>query len=147
DYAISGDRVREVLSVEGEGDEQRWLIQEQWGSNDDRAGKRYVNADRAYDKIVAGDWNTTVSPAFPFDLVSLEADEEMTQKSTFQFGDFSFPIQLVAKRVADETIEVPAGTYENCTHIESKETVTFTNQNGEERNIVTVRHQWFHPSV
>lgn len=149
-YTITGDRVREVLGVQGESEKRRWSIREQWGDDDEWAGERLVCAERLFDKMEArgGEMVTTVDPAYPFDFLNLKPGEEKKLKSTFQFGEqFSFPIEATAKRVKDETVKVPAGEFENCVHIECEETVTFSPPDGDEMKITTKREQWYHPKV
>ena len=149
DYTITGDRVREVVGMEGEGENKRWLILEQWGDNDEWAGKRHVNADRRYDKIDSGgDRVMTIEPPYPFDYLDLKPGEEKKLESTFQAGErWSFPLKLGVKRVKDETIKVPAGKFENCVHVQCEESVTFTGQDGNEMTITTKSERWCHPKV
>ncbi len=149
DSTITGDRTREVVVIQGDGEEKRWVILEAWGDDDEWAGKRFVGADRMYDRMEGGgDRVITINPATLYDGLNLKPGEEKNLESTFEFGaDWSFPMKLTAKRVKDETIKVPAGEFENCIHVQSEEAVTFTPPNGDEMTITTKRKQWFHSDV
>jgi hypothetical protein len=149
DYAISGDRIREVVAVQGEDTEKRWLILEAWGEDDEWAGKRVVSAERMYDKIDSGEGRVmTIDPAYPYDYLNLKPGEEKKWESTFKFSEeWSFPMKLTAKRIKDVTLKVPAGEFENCIHIQSEESVTFSPPDGNEMTITTKREQWYHPKV
>lgn len=149
DMTITGDRTREVVAVQGENEKKIWLIQEKWGDNDERAGKICVNADRVYNRIESGeDRVVSIDPGYPFDYFSLKPGEEKKVECTFKFGEqFSFPIKLTAKRVKDETVKVPAGEFENCIHIQSEESITFSPPDGNEMTITTKRDQWYSTKV
>ncbi len=150
DTTISGDRVREVIAIKEENEKKFWLIQEQWGDNDEWAGKMCVDANRMFSRIESGeDRVVTIEPSSPFDFMDLKPGEEKSIESTFKFGDqFSFPRKLTVKRVQDESIKVPAGEFENCIHIQCEESTTFTPPDGGDSiTIVTKREQWYSPKV
>mgnify|MGYP001185034407 CR=1 FL=1 len=149
DTTISGDRVREVVAVKEENEKKFWLIQEQWGNDDEWAGKTYVDANRMFNRIESGeDRIVTIEPSTPYDFLNLKPGEEKSVESTFKFGDqFSFPRKMTVKRVQDETVKVPAGEFENCIHIQCEESTTFSPPNGDPVTIVTKREQWYSPKV
>ncbi len=150
DTTMSGDRIREVVGVKGEGKEKRWLILEAWGNDDQWAGKRYVCADRMYDRMEGGgDMIMTIKPATLFDGLNLKPDEEKSIECTFEVSaDMSFPIKYTIKRVKDQTVKVPAGEFENCICVKSEEAITFSPPNGGDgMTITTKREQWYHPKV
>lgn len=149
DMGITGDRTREVVAIQGENEKKRWLILEKWGDNDEFGGKMCVTAERIFDRIESGeDRVTTVDPGYPFDYLNLKPSEEKKFECTFKFGEqFTFPIKIAVKRVADETVKVPAGEFENCIHIQSEESITFSPPDGQEMTITTKRDQWYSPKV
>ncbi|MDX9755548.1 MAG: hypothetical protein RBU29_16410, partial [bacterium] len=148
DFTVVGERVREVVAVKGEGDEKRWMVQEKWGAEDDRASQRAINAERLVDRIVAENGQVAIKPAYPYDFLDLKVDEEKGYESTFSFGEnWTIPLKLKVKRGKDESIQVPAGEYADCTKLEFEEQVTFTPQNGNAVTIVTKRQVWLHASV
>ena len=149
DFTIVGDRTREVVAVQGENENKRWLIQEKWGDTDEWAGKQFVSAEKLYDKIAAGeDRVLNIEPGYPFDYFSLKPGEEKKLEIKFMWGEErSVPIKLTAKRLNDETAKVPLGEFQNCIHVQSDETISFTGQNGDQININTKRELWYHPRV
>jgi hypothetical protein len=147
DQVIAGDRVRQVISIEGEAKDKRWLIQDKWGDNDDRPGTVYVNQDRLFDKINVGDNMIRVEPGFPFDYMNMKAGEEKTFEPRFVMSeDQSWPMKVTAKRVNDETVKVPAGEFENCTHVKIVEKMSFERE-GEKTEITVEREHWYHPKA
>lgn len=149
DSTITGDRIREVVAVQGENEKKRWLIQEKWGDNDQWAGKLCVSAERMYDRIDSGEGRLiTIEPGNPFDYLNVKSGETKEYECTFKFGEgMSFPLKLTAKRVQDETVKVPAGDFENCIHIQTEETVTFSPPDGNKMTITSKREQWYSPKV
>ncbi len=144
---IQGDRVIEVVSVENEGDDKRWIIKEKWGT-DDRVSRLYVNNKKLIDKINVGNNNViNINPPMPYNYMGLNAGEEKELKFEFQTPDGNtIPIAVKAKRLEDETLEVPAGEFKNCVHIKTEETVSFSAQ-GQEMKFVTNRDLWYHSKV
>ncbi|RJP32553.1 MAG: hypothetical protein C4527_05870 [Candidatus Omnitrophota bacterium] len=148
DQQIDGDRIREVVSVQGEGEAKRWLISEIWGNESDRAGSQHVDAQRLYDKMdIPNGESVPFKPALPFDYLNLKAGEKKDYESKVTGPDgMEVPLKYSAERLADETIKVPAGEYKNCVHVKSQESIIFSRE-GQELTITTNRESWYHPSV
>ena len=73
----------------------------------------------------------------------LKVGEEKTVKSQMDVGGFVMTIEYKAKRLKDETLTVPAGTFEKCQHIQV--VTTMENPMGEPMNTKT--DLWHHPKV
>ncbi len=147
DREIVGNRVLEVVSIQGEAEEKRWLIRDEWGENDDRPATLYLNKSGMCDRIEVGDTTVRIEPAYPVYNMNLKPGEEKEFESRFMMGEGrTFTQKIKAKRVDDVTLEVPAGKFENCMHVKRDETISFVRDGGEGTVKVTREH-WYHPKV
>lgn len=147
---FDGDRVREVVSTEGESEKKVWVIKEIWGENDNRVSYTFVNAKKMISKVEVGENRNAISfePAIPMVYTQLKPDEEKTYKSNFSWQNGpSIPMTIKAKRLKNETVKVPAGEYKDCIHAMLEETITFTTNSGESMTIYNTREVWYHMDV
>lgn len=145
--SIDGDRTREVISVEGSGENKRWVIKETFGEYDDRPSRAYVDSKRLVTKREFGyEFSMDFDPPVPFDVQILKADEEKKYETELSFGENSIPFKVTSKRVANETIKVPAGEFKDCHHYQNTITIVFSRE-GDEVTIKTNQDIWYHPKV
>lgn len=132
DVTFDGERTREVVKIEGEGADKRWLLKEQWGSDDERPVTYYLDARKMISKFEVGDGQMIeYKKPIPEDWSDLKVDEEKTVESSFSFGANDMPLKIVAKRLKDETVKVPAGEFVDCCHVQVTNTMTFSGDQGE----------------
>ncbi len=143
DQVIDGDRVREVLSIKGEGDQKRWLLKEQWGKNDERPLTLHMDSKKMIHQMDMGsDRTIEYSKPIPGDWSDLKTDGEKTVESTVSFGQ-DVPVKYVGKRLKDETVKTPAGEFKNCQHVQVLYTLTFSGDQGT-FTLKTKYDYWYH---
>ncbi len=144
---VNGDRVREVISTEGAGDQQVWIISEHWGTSDEHGTKFYYDEEKKLEKQEVGyDFVIRFNPPYP-NLNSLVPGEEKIYEIKSSMGGegrgHSFPMQITAKRIEDETLVVPAGEFTDCHHVQAEQTITFKTETGDFE--LKLKHEiWFH---
>ncbi len=144
---IEGDMVRVVTGIKGEGEQKRWIIKETYGAADERPTSSYIDSNNQYSKMDSGaDRSMTYDPAVPFYFPELKVDETKEIKTQFSFGQGGFPVSITYKRVADETIKVPAGEFKNCQHYKVETVFTF-NRDGNEFKMKSNRELWYNAKV
>ncbi|GEM_PF-1204783 len=148
---IDGPRIREVVSVEGSGSLKQWVIKEKWNDADEGANLLYYDAERKLHKQEEIGRNFTIrfEPAIP-DLGVLNPHEEMRYEIKAVMGDGgqgqSHPLVITAKRMADETVTVPAGEFKDCVKVESEHVITFETETGNIQPKLKLII-WFHPDA
>ena len=83
-----------------------------------------------------------VNPPIPA-IWSLKQGEQKTLKTNMDMGGSTIPVEVVAKRLKDETITIPAGKFTNCRHIQ----IIHSRQNETGEPAKTKTDQWYHPKV
>lgn len=140
-------RTRKILSIQGEGAEKRWLLEEKWGTGEGPAAVSYIDASRCMDKTVMGEnFSIGFKPGIPVDWSGLKPGEEKKVDTETTMGDNQSKIQYVAKRLADETVTVPAGEFKNAVQVQVVMTMTFNTDQGE-RSFKMTETYWYHPDA
>ncbi len=144
DQTVDGNRTREVVAVEGEGEEKRWIIREQWGTNDSNPTKSYVDSNRKVHKVEMSEGNTiSFDPPIPSDYMNLKIGDKSEVKTKFQMPNGQeVPYTITAVRVDDETIKVPAGELK-CMHVKLEETFQISSQ-GQKIVVKSTRDHYYH---
>jgi hypothetical protein len=144
---IDGDMVRVVTGTTGEGEQKRWIIKETYGTADERPTSSYIDSKKQYSKMDSGsDRSMTYDPAVPYYFPELKVDEAKEIKTNLNFGQGGFPISMTYKRVADETVKIPAGEFKNCQHYKVDILITF-NRDGNEFKMKSNRELWYNAKV
>ena len=140
---VEGDRTMEVTAIQGEGAEKRYLLKAHWGTNDTNPSTSYIDAKNLIYKIDVQDMAVILfDPPFP-GIWKLKAGEEKTIKTQMDAGGFVIPMECQAKRLEDETLTVPAGTFEKCQHVQ----ILSTLDNPMGGPVKTKTDYWYHPKV
>lgn len=140
---VKGDRTVEVSAVQGEGQEKRSLLKDVRGTGDPNPTVAYIDTKNMIHKIEVQSFATlTFAPPIPA-LWVLNVNEEKTLKSNIDMGGFAFAIEYKAKRLPDETLTVPAGTFENCQHIQVVSTIRSDMMPTSQSRL----DYWYHPQV
>jgi hypothetical protein len=140
---VEGDRTIEVTAIEGEGDEKRYLLKNRWGTTDINPATSYIDAKNLIHKIDVQDLAVLLlDPPVPA-IWTLKVGEEKTLKTQMGAGGLVLPIEYKAKRLKDETLTVPAGTFEKCHHVQIVSTID--NPMGEP--VKSKMDFWHHPKV
>ncbi len=144
---IEGDRIQVVTEIRGEGEKKLWIIKETYGADDERPTSYYIDVNKQYAKRDSGpDRSMTYDPAVPYYFPELKVGEEKEIKTNSSFGQGEFPISMTYKRVADETVKVPAGEFENCQHYKVEIVYTF-NRGGNEMKMTSNNELWYNAKV
>ena len=140
---VEGDRTTEVTAIEGQADKKRYLLKNRWGTSDINPSTSHIDTKNLIHKIdIEGVATLLFKPPVPA-IWELEVGQEKTIKSQMDVGGFVMTIEYKAKRLKDETLTVPAGTYENCQHIQY--TSTMDNPMGDP--VKSKTDFWYHPKV
>ena len=115
---VKGDRTVQLTAIRGEGDQKRYLLKNQWGDNDTTPSTSHIDAKNLMHKIEIESMGVlTLNPPVPA-FWALKVGEERILTSKMEFSGFILTVEYKAKRLADETITVPAGTFKNCQHVQ-----------------------------
>jgi len=140
---VKGDRTVELTAIQGAGDQKRYLLKNQWGTEDANPATSSIDAKNMIHKIeIQAMAVLTLDPPVPA-LWSLKVGEEKTRKTKMDFAGFVFAIEYKAKRLPDETVTVPVGAFKNCQHIQIVSTM-------QSEMIPTTKNKmdyWYHPKV
>lgn len=140
---VEGDRRMAVAAIQGEGDQKRYLLKAHWGTNDPNPSTSYIDAKNLIHKIDVQDMAVLLfAPPLPA-VWKLKAGEQKTIKTQMGAAGFVIPMECQAKRLPNETLTVPAGTFEKCQHVQILSTLD--NPMGEP--IKTKTDYWYHPKV
>ncbi|HOJ59199.1 MAG TPA: hypothetical protein PK878_02840 [bacterium] len=140
-------RTRKILSIQGEGAEKRWLLEERWGEGEGPAAVSFIDAAKGMDKVEMGEnFSILFRPAIPVDWSGLKPGEEKKVESESRFNGNTSKIQYEAKRLEDENVTVPAGEFKNTTRVQVEMTMTFNTDQGS-RTFKMLETYWYHPDA
>lgn len=140
---VKGDVTVEVTEIKNEEAGKRFLLKTLWGTEDANPSITYIDKNKMIHRIDIGYLGSLgFKPPVPSNWI-LKKGQQKTLKTTMDIAGFSLDIEYIAKRLEDETIEVPAGKFKNCQHIQ---VITSTqDQTGQ-----PVKHKqdyWYHPKI
>ncbi|MFO7965238.1 MAG: hypothetical protein R6U50_15045 [Desulfobacterales bacterium] len=150
-----GERKREVLFFKEKGGKTFCVIQENYGKPDPVKTHYYVDENNfiAVEVSMAPQHVVTsvFKPGCPFDIPDLEIGEEKVFEYT-KTNDLlhnTTAYNLTIERLEDQTIEVPAGTFENCKRFKmSVSAIIEPNVQDIRKTVINLDTDlWWHPSV
>jgi hypothetical protein len=140
---IKGDRTIEVTAIEGEGAAKRYLLKTVWGTEDASPSTSYIDPNNLIYKLeIQYTAVLLFDPPVPA-FWPLKPGEQTTFKTNMDFSGYKIPMEYIVKRLKDETITVPAGTFKNCQRFESISSL----QNEMLQPIKVKTDHWYHPKV
>jgi len=140
---VEGDRTMEVTAIRGEGSDKRTLLKNTWGTEDANPSTYYISAKNLIHQIAVQDMATlTFEPPVPV-FWSLKVGEEKKLTSQTSFAGFAMAIEYHAKRLADEELTVPAGTFKGCQHVQIVSTMRSDMMPASKSKM----DYWYHPSI
>jgi hypothetical protein len=140
---VKGDRTVEVTAIQGEADQKRYLLKNQWGTEDANPSTSHIDAKNMIHKIDIQNMAVlTLDPPIPA-LWTLKVGEEKTLKTNMDFAGFALTVEYKAKRLPDESLTVPAGTFKNCQHFQ----IVSTMQSDMMPTTKNKMDYWHHPKV
>lgn len=144
DSVVKGDRTVEVTAIEGEGEGKLFVYKTQWGENDPMPTLTRIDSKSMVRSIqLPGLVMIEMNPPLPAQWETIGVGETETFETNINVMGYEVPLVIETKRLEDETISVPAGTFENCRRIESTHKTT-----DETGNPVTHKYlYWFHDGV
>lgn len=144
---VPGDRIAAIVSSEGEGAEQLWVMKQQWGEETEPAGM-YFNRKKEVVKIASVERSILYTPPMPMDFSILKAGEEKIFESRIAAAGDVNPatLRLEVKRLPDATIQVPAGEFTDCCHVQFETRLIFT-RNNQETSVFCHQEMWTNPKV
>ncbi|MFB3784980.1 MAG: hypothetical protein ACE15F_01285 [bacterium] len=144
---VQGDRIATIVTSEGEGAEQLWVMKQQWGEEMEPA-EMYFNRKKEVVKIASAERSILYTPPMPMDFSILKAGEEKIFESRIAAsGDINpATLRLTVKRLPDATIQVPAGEFTDCRHVQFETRLIFT-RNNQETSAFCHQEMWTHPKV
>ncbi|MBN2312760.1 MAG: hypothetical protein JXM79_02455, partial [Sedimentisphaerales bacterium] len=140
---IKGDRTIEVTKIEGEGADKRYLLKTVWGTKDANPSITYIDPNNMIHKLdIQFQAVLLFDPPVPA-FWPLKPGEQTTLKTNMDVMGYKIPMEYVVKRLKDETVTVPAGTFENCRRFE----IISSMQNEMLQPIKVKTDHWYHPKV
>jgi hypothetical protein len=116
---VDGDRVDEVVAITGEGADQKWQLKSVWGKDDPTPSLATLDAQSRLHQVEIGSAMTIgFTPPVPTDWAELKVGETTTFETKLAVMGFEMPLKYEVKRLPDESITVPAGTFAGCRHIQ-----------------------------
>jgi hypothetical protein len=123
---IDGQRIFQVIERVEEDNTSYWIIEESFTNDPEIVSRLHINDEKhltaVYNYHVEKGMFLKMSyqPGIPWQAPALAVGEEKTYESSLILGEgeLILPETVVFKRLADETVEVEAGTYVNCRRIQ-----------------------------
>ena len=114
---VKGDRTMELTAIRGQDDQKRYLLKNAWGTEDTNPTTSHIRAKNMIHRIDIQDMGTLAfEPPFPV-FWTLEVGQEKSLTSKTDFIGFAMTIEYKAKRLEDESLTVPAGSFADCQHV------------------------------
>ena len=142
--AIRGDRTNEVIAIQGEAANKRWLVKHTWGEKDENPGIFHMDAEKRLHQVEVGTSLTlTFAPPVPMEWPELKSGEEKTYESKMAVMGFEVPLKYEVKRLPDEAVRVPAGEFTACRHVQ----VVVHGIDAQGQPNQSRSDYWFHPKA
>jgi len=140
---VKGDLTVEVIAIEGEEANKRYVLKTVWGTEDQMPTTAYIDPNNLLHKIEIQYMGVmTLKPPVPT-VWRLKPGEQKTLKGTMEIAGFSIPLEYVAKRLKDETVTAPAGKFEKCQHVQ----IMISSQDETGQPVKHKQDYWYHPKV
>jgi len=140
---VKGDRTVEVTAIKGEGANKRYLLKNNWGTEDANPATSYIDPNNIIHKVDIESLAILLfDPPIPA-IWALKSGEKKVLKTKMEVMGFSIPIEYAAKRLKDETITIPAGEFKNCQHVQ----IISSMQNEMGQTVKNKTDHWYHPKV
>lgn len=140
---VKDDRTLEVIAIQGEGADKRYLLKNKWGTEDANPATSHIDSNNMIHKMDIEFLGTLdINPPVPV-FWSLKTGQQKILKTSMEIMGFSIPIEYVAKCMKDETITVPAGKFKDCQHVQ----VVSSMQNEMGQTVKSKVDHWYHPKV
>ncbi len=147
--AIDGERIAQVIGEDP--NNGLWIIEERYTNSSDPVGRLHVDRNRM---VVAIEIESRqgppgllrYEPPVPYEAPDLDVGQKTTIETTLRVDSpkFSMPATLEFERLADETVETDAGTFEACRHYRTTTRATFDLKVAK-LPVSEERHRWLHP--
>jgi hypothetical protein len=151
--AIDGQRILRVISTADGPSGRQWIIEERFTNSPQVIGRSHVNANHFLTKTEIENNKGEVAhvryePLIPYQVLDLAVGAKRTIETTVTMEgvDFKLPLVITMERLADETIDTPAGEFAGCRHYRTTTLSTMNIKIGKIRS-TEEREQWFHDSV
>jgi hypothetical protein len=149
--AIDGERIAQV--IRNDPNNGLWIIEERYTKDDEAIGRFRVDPNRMLIAIeIEGKEGKPAllryDPPIPYEAPELAVGQTATIESTLRMDSPSFavPTTLEIERLADETVETDAGTFEACRHYKTTTHSTLDIKIGK-IPVTECRYRWYHPRV
>jgi hypothetical protein len=116
---VDGDRVDELVAITGEGADKRWQLKSTWGKDDATPSLATIDAQSRLHQVEIGSTMTIgFTPPVPTEWADLKVGGTTTFETKLAVMGFEMPLKYEVKRLPDESVTVPAGTFDGCRHIQ-----------------------------
>lgn len=151
--AIDGEKILQVISTFEQDGKKQWVIEERFTGDPNIIGRLFVDRDSLVGGLeIENDKNEvarlTYEMAVPYLAPEMEPNTEKTFETTLRMdsANFALPNKIVIQRLADETIETPAGRFTGCRHYRQTTQSTIDIKIAKIRT-TEERQRWYHPTV
>jgi len=119
--AIDGRRILRVIETVGAGTEKRWVIEERFTNDPKSVYRLHVRADGMLAAIVIEDEKgksmaLTYDKPIPYQRVDMKVGDSVQIETALvmQPGGYKLPCTITTTRLANETLDAPAGRFADC---------------------------------
>ena len=151
--AINGQRILKVVSQAELGGQRLWIIEERFTHDPNVVSRLYVDDTQRLLSIDVTNQKgealrLTYESAIAYQAMALEVGEQRLVKTQLLGSDakFKVPIEIQVQRFEDETVDTPAGLFQDCRHFE------FAMKSSIDLKLVKIpieetRHRWYSDQV
>jgi len=141
---VNGDRVEEVVSKQTADDRELWIVKMKWGVDDFEPIRTFLDARRFIHRIEHGAFTADMKPSCPYEMIDLKPGELREYTAEQVSENLVIPIQVKAERLIDETVETPAGIFQDCQKVK----VVLTCEFPDRKAPIKLNYMlWYHPKV
>lgn len=151
--AIDGERTLHVIDVVEESEGKQWIIEERFTKDEKIIGRLHVNEARLITAIEIENEKAESAilrydPPAPHQVMEMNIGQEETIETSLKMdsAEFSLPSTIVIRRLDNETITTPAGTFTDCQYYKITTKTTF-NIKIAKIPVTEERERWYHPKV
>ena len=142
---VEGDRVVTVTAIKGTGKDKRYLVKNTWGKNDPTPATSYIDQDALIHQIDLDALGLLqFKPPVPAFWKALKVGEKKVLKATMTVSGFALALEYTVKRLMDEVVKVPAGSFKDCVHFQVISKMDNPMGGGVSQSKAD---QWYHPQV
>lgn len=142
---VDGRRIQEVVSTHEVEGIKAWIMRDKWGDSDVEPARYFLDAKRNLIRVEYGASIATPSTPIRFCLYDLKPGEEKSMKTVMKSETDETDISIHYSRLVDETLQLPAGEFQNCQKV--KMVMTIVSEQTQNKPLDLHYMLWYHPKA